>query len=43
MFWQERRNRKSRTASMEIVETKDESLGPSGAETHITKPEKTHE
>ncbi|EFH58141.1 predicted protein [Arabidopsis lyrata subsp. lyrata] len=42
-FHKERRNRKSRTASMEIVETKDESLGPSGAETHITKPEKTHE
>ncbi|CAL9236684.1 unnamed protein product [Arabidopsis halleri] len=42
-FHKERRNRKSRTASMEIVETKDESLGPSGAETHITKPEKTCE
>ncbi|EOA26954.1 hypothetical protein CARUB_v10023054mg [Capsella rubella] len=43
-FHKERRNRRSRTASMEIVETKDEeSLGPSNSETHITKAEKTCE
>jgi len=32
-FHKERRNKRSKTAGMEIVETKDESLGPSGSET----------
>ncbi|XP_018457982.2 probable receptor-like protein kinase At2g42960 [Raphanus sativus] len=36
-FGQERRNRKSRTASIEIVETKDESLSPAGTKTRITE------
>ncbi|KAF8077372.1 hypothetical protein N665_1043s0017 [Sinapis alba] len=36
-FGQERRNRRSRTASIEIVESKDESISPSRTETHITK------
>ncbi|VVB03176.1 unnamed protein product [Arabis nemorensis] len=38
-FREERKKRRSKSASMEIVETKDESPGPSGAETGITKPE----
>ncbi|CAH2058278.1 unnamed protein product [Thlaspi arvense] len=44
-FREERRNRRSRTASVEIVETKDESLGPSGEQVRITdtKLEKTCE
>ncbi|XP_010517847.1 PREDICTED: probable receptor-like protein kinase At2g42960 [Camelina sativa] len=42
-FHKERRNRRSKTATMEIVETKDESLGPSSSDTHITKAEKTCE
>jgi serine/threonine protein kinase len=44
-FREERRNRKSRTASMEIVETTEESAdtskGPGHSE-NTTKPEKTH-
>lgn len=44
---QERRNRRSRTASMEIVEATEESADtskqPDHSENHTTKPEKTHE
>lgn len=43
---QERRNRRSRTESMEIVETTEESADtgkrPSHAENHTKKSEKTH-
>ncbi|CAH2063585.1 unnamed protein product [Thlaspi arvense] len=46
-FREERRNRRSRTASMEIVEATDESTDtskrPGPSENHTTKPEKTHE
>ncbi|CAA7055856.1 unnamed protein product [Microthlaspi erraticum] len=42
-FREGRRNRRSRSASIEIVETKDGSLDPTVPETHNTKPEKTCE
>ncbi|KAG7561407.1 Protein kinase domain [Arabidopsis thaliana x Arabidopsis arenosa] len=45
-FREERRNRRSRTGSMEIVETTEESADtskrPGDSENHTTKPEKTH-
>lgn len=43
----ERRNRRSRTASMEIVEATEESADtskrPGHSQSHTSKPEKTHE
>ncbi|CAG7902984.1 unnamed protein product [Brassica rapa] len=46
-FREERRNRRSRTASMEIVEATEESADtskrPGHSQSHTSKPEKTHE